>query len=284
MTGDPPQCSVARVSLRPAARRPFRRLVSWALLAGSLAAGWVTGAYLFVPGPDAPDRADRPVHSYTDEERTALAARTAAAWDRIERQLKAKAPQVLDGLNGPAEPTELDRIERRTGRPLPPDVRASWLRHDGQARGCQLGGARLLPTEVMHVRQDWWGEQWETEFVRSDIADVWDVGRLSRDAVSHPAAPLDLATPRWMATTDELRRQYAADRDELIVDLRVGELLEHGDRIGCRTYPSDGRALSWADRLEAIAERLESLKAGDPAFGAGDPKAAWDAAQAWEFR
>ncbi|HBP16515.1 MAG TPA: hypothetical protein DEA08_01815, partial [Planctomycetes bacterium] len=55
-----------------------------------------------------------------------------AAWERIERWLSRHAPEVLANLAPGADPADLDVFCDQLALELPPQVRALWLRHDGQ--------------------------------------------------------------------------------------------------------------------------------------------------------
>ena len=53
-------------------------------------------------------------------------------WTRLEIFLQKNALQIYDGLAPGATEAEIADTEARTGFPFPPDVRQSYLRHDGQ--------------------------------------------------------------------------------------------------------------------------------------------------------
>ncbi|WP_432932207.1 hypothetical protein ACQPZZ_13955 [Microbispora sp. CA-135349] len=72
-------------------------------------------------------------------------------WRRIERWLKAHAPETYASLNGPASKRLLARAEARLGMPIPDSLRASLLRHDG-ARG--PGAFRFPPRQVLASARD----------------------------------------------------------------------------------------------------------------------------------
>jgi cell wall assembly regulator SMI1 len=54
-------------------------------------------------------------------------------WKRLETWLAEHAPRILESLNPPATAESLAACEARLGVRLPEDVRASYIRHDGQA-------------------------------------------------------------------------------------------------------------------------------------------------------
>lgn len=61
------------------------------------------------------------------------AAPVAQSWTRIEAWFAEHLPDALATLRPPASEVDLENLEERIGCPLPPDVRASYLIHDGQA-------------------------------------------------------------------------------------------------------------------------------------------------------
>jgi cell wall assembly regulator SMI1 len=73
----------------------------------------------------------------------AIAARVDRAWDRIERWLAAHASATLRALRPGVDAAELTRWEQTSGRRLPDDLFASYLRHDGA--GDDSGAGFVLP-------------------------------------------------------------------------------------------------------------------------------------------
>ncbi len=61
----------------------------------------------------------------------ATTRRVGAAWDRIERWLKAKAPASAASLRPPATTAEVIETQKMIGVALPAELVASLLRHDG---------------------------------------------------------------------------------------------------------------------------------------------------------
>jgi cell wall assembly regulator SMI1 len=60
---------------------------------------------------------------------------TATAWKRLEQVLAAASPEILQSLKPGATKAKLTRVEEALGVALPPEVRASYLLHDGQSEG-----------------------------------------------------------------------------------------------------------------------------------------------------
>jgi cell wall assembly regulator SMI1 len=81
-------------------------------------------------------------------------------WDTIESELAVQFPQVHESLSPPATAYELDLLEGAMDRMLPPDFRASLLRHNGQRERMSLHGfcnsACLLGTDgILDVWHGW---------------------------------------------------------------------------------------------------------------------------------
>ena len=64
-------------------------------------------------------------------------------WTRLENFLRQNAPQVYDSLAPGATEEEIADAEEACGVKFPPDIRQSYLRHDGQlsnSQGYPIGG------------------------------------------------------------------------------------------------------------------------------------------------
>lgn len=59
----------------------------------------------------------------------------AVAWERIDNWTEQHYPELFDQLQYPATNNDLDELEHDLDCQLPPDVRESYLVHDGQERG-----------------------------------------------------------------------------------------------------------------------------------------------------
>ncbi|KAK9372837.1 uncharacterized protein V1513DRAFT_451038 [Lipomyces chichibuensis] len=82
------------------------------------------------------------------------------SWNRISRWAEKSYPELFDELNEPAFPADLENLERATECVLPPDVRESFLEHDGQDRSgkpCGLiFGSALLDTDEVIAEWELW--------------------------------------------------------------------------------------------------------------------------------
>ena len=113
-------------------------------------------------------------------------------WTRLEVFLQQNAPQIYDGLAPGATEAEIAETEARTGLLFPPDVRQSYLRHDGQAdEGYHFipGYFRLLP--MSEVSQEW-EEGWD--FFNND----------DPNAATDPRVKRVYGDPAWIAIADSV--------------------------------------------------------------------------------
>ena len=70
-------------------------------------------------------------------------------WERLEEQLRIHAPGIANRLRPGVTEDQLLAAEKEIGQPLPPDIRDSYLRHDG----CEQA---LSKTEIgFFVRYQW---------------------------------------------------------------------------------------------------------------------------------
>ncbi|NNJ25879.1 hypothetical protein [Alienimonas chondri] len=255
-------------------------LIGWAALWG---AGWLTGRELVSLDPPPPGPLSVVPRTYSDEEADALAARTNAAWDRIETQLAAKAPRAFALLRPPADSAALADLDARLPRPLPPDILASWQRHDGadypkyggtgEGPHAPIGWFRPFTVREASLRVKYWNRRTFHRWSLSEYAD--------RDAPALPSAPLSLGVvprrpggdarrlgPRWGGALDS----SSPDKEwpELLVDLRSGTLETILRDAGTRPFlTGGGEPQGWVEHLESLADRLESLPVDAPAFADG---------------
>jgi cell wall assembly regulator SMI1 len=73
----------------------------------------------------------------------AVTQRVNQAWEQIEKWLAANAPETAATLAPPAMPVSIASLQRQIGVPLPPELIASLLRHDGA--GTNTRAAFWLP-------------------------------------------------------------------------------------------------------------------------------------------
>ena len=169
-------------------------------------------------------------------------------FDRIERWLAANAPLVI--LNPPATERQLDEAEDALGVKLPPDVRESYLIHDGQPYGGGLfGGCDWHSLE--NVVREW--------TVWKELLDGGDFDDISSDADGRTIRT-DWWNPRWIPFTQN------GGGDSHCFDLEpgpegvVGQIIEMIHDSGDRPYEAE----SLREWLQKFADDLE---AGEYVYG-----------------
>jgi len=166
-------------------------------------------------------------------------------WRRIEAWLAANAAPVAAGLNPPAPAGELADTERLLGVRFPEDVRASYLRHDGQAPDSpwMVDGWEWLSLE--RIRNEW--KVWK------ELLDGGDFAEIESDA-DGLAVRTDWWNPAWIPLT------YSGSGDHHCLDLAPGprgtpgQIIEMWHDEGSRPVVADSfRAwlMDFADALEA---------------------------------
>ena len=190
--------------------------------------------------------------SVTDDER--LCAWLAAvaepltideAWTIIERVLEAQSPAVLATLRGPASQDDLDELFRTVGHPLPEDLVASLLRHDGQDNLTQLldlfDHHTLLSTRAMIEQSDLLADS-----VGDDVDETIDW--------MEPHRVRAIANCRgWLQFTSAEGQGYAIDLDPLPAG-DVGQII-HLPVDGPTPLPEYSSYRVW---LSDLARRLEA--------------------------
>lgn len=170
------------------------------------------------------------------------------AWTRIEAWLGQHAPKkVLRSLRGPATPEALDALEARLGRPLPRDVRASLLRHDGQKND-------LAPLCGPHALLDLGGIEAQWSVMREALGDAW--------------------RPAWIPVGAD------GAGNLLYVDADEGAVRDYDHEEGHATWGP-----SWAAWLRSLADALEAGElAWDREYGlmGEDAEADFFGGEEWE--
>ncbi|HEX8693753.1 MAG TPA: SMI1/KNR4 family protein [Longimicrobium sp.] len=166
-------------------------------------------------------------------------------WRRIEAWLAAHAPAIAAGLNPPASAGEIDETERFLGVRLPDDVRASYLRHDGQSQDSpwMMNGWEWL--SLTRIRDEW--KVWK------DVLDSGAFAAIESDA-DGVSVRRDWWNPAWIPVT------YSGCGDHHCLDLAPGprgisgQVIEMWHDEGARPVVADGFGAwlsQFADDLEA---------------------------------
>ena len=168
-----------------------------------------------------------------------------AAWMRIEKWLAEHAPASASGLNPPASAAAIAAAEKAMGVTFPDDVRATYLRHDGQAPDSPwiFEGWEWLSLERMV-------EEWQVWKGLLDGGDFEDTdGDGDGDTVRS-----DWWNPGWIPLT------YSGGGDHHCMDLAPGPQGENGQII--EMLHDDGNrqllASNFSEWIAAYADRLEA--------------------------
>ena len=155
-----------------------------------------------------------------------------AAWERIERWLAENHPRGTGVLAPGATEEALHALEETIGRPVPPPLRRSLERHDGQGEGIitLTEGHELLGAAC--------------------IADEWTMLR----EVSERNEPDDeWWRPSWVPLTSD------GSGNGLCLDADTGEVLfrDHVEGRSFETRRFEGWLTRWAEELEAGEQVLD---------------------------
>jgi cell wall assembly regulator SMI1 len=96
-------------------------------------------------------------------------------WTRLEAFLQQNAPQIYAGLAPGATEAEIAKTEAHTGFLFPPDVRQSYLRHNGQASDSPM----FMPDYFWFLSLSEVVDEWENnianlEYLKGEVRDAED--------------------------------------------------------------------------------------------------------------
>ncbi len=166
-------------------------------------------------------------------------------WERIEAWLAVNAPAVAAGLNPPASPEAVAETERFLDVQFPDDLRASYLRHDGQQPNSpwMLEGWEWLSLD--RIRDEW--KVWK------DLLDGGDFAGIENSADGR-GVQKDWWNPAWIPLT------YSGSGDHHCLDLAPGRRGLSGQII--EMWHDEGSrpviAHSFREWLTDFAGRLEA--------------------------
>jgi cell wall assembly regulator SMI1 len=169
------------------------------------------------------------------------------SWERIERWLAVNAPEIAEGLNPPASADEIATTERLLDRRLPDDVRAAYLRHDGQQSDAPwfLYGWEWL--SLARIRDEW--------SVWRDLLDGGDFDGTQSDGDGQVVRD-DWWNSGWIPVT------YDGSGNHYCVDLSPGPQGTAGQVIEM-WHDDDSRPVVDASFDEWIARFAAALEAGE---------------------
>lgn len=187
-------------------------------------------------------------------------------WTRIESWLSRNFPELGDTFNYGILPEDLHQIQQQFGFPLPPSIRDSYLRVDGQeaesSAGCSEGlffGLALLSLEEVYEEWKFWRE------VDDDPATGANP-RLKERMKSIPSGYIrcDYSNRGWIPlVTDRVGNYIGIDinPDE---KGRPGQVIIFGREFDTKVvlWRGDGET-GWAKWLAAFAEELEAADTYD---------------------
>jgi cell wall assembly regulator SMI1 len=168
-------------------------------------------------------------------------------WPRIERWLAVNAPEVADGLNSPASEEDIAITEDHLGVAFTHDVRAAYVRHDGQRRDSPwlLYGWEWL--SLARIRDEW--------LVSKELLDRGDFDGLENYG-DNSAVRSDWWNARWIPLT------YDGAGNHRCLDLAPGPPGIPGQII--EMWHDDGARPVVAPSFEAwIARFADALEAGE---------------------
>ncbi|WP_410599854.1 SMI1/KNR4 family protein [Amycolatopsis sp. lyj-90] len=184
----------------------------------------------------------------------AVTRRVDAAWDRVERWLRAKAPTSAASLRPPATIERIAETQKRVGVTLPAELIASLLRHDGvtdigesfslppfnypASTETVAGQAKVMCEVLQSTGDESVGHWWHGRFVPVAVSGGGDGLFLDQRAGTGRLGEWDhegsVNFDRWPATLTELLEQTAT-------------ALETGGTVvgGYRPVVTENRALDW---------------------------------------
>jgi len=177
-------------------------------------------------------------------------------WKRVEKALKAN-PTVKKSLNKGATDEQIAACETALGVALPPELRASYLIHDGQkagADGLLPEGFADLASEFVLLSLEEVANEWKTWKKLDDGGEF-----KNQKALPDAGVRSDWWNPNWVPFA------WDGGGDSLCVDLEpapggtVGQVIFHQHDAAGRSKKATGiQAL-----LHLLAEHLEELAAED---------------------
>lgn len=176
----------------------------------------------------------------------------ADSWQRLEKWLRANAPEVAATLQPGCTKGAIASFEKELGLNLPEDVKESFRIHDGQQKYVVAGalvGEPLDPLESVRSSLTGWRRLYEQEQQADHDSGLGD------RSTSYPADAIrcEYATPNWVPLGDWDGNCYG-------VDLNPGPNGVHGQVINFGR-DEDSKyvlAISWAHFLQDVADELEA--------------------------
>lgn len=182
-------------------------------------------------------------------------AEVAESWKRIELWLASKVPSLATSLAKPATDEVIDRVENQMEIDFPPDLRESYLVHDGAEYG--EGELNIFPAPL--------DSDEEMAFCLLPVTEILSEWEVWRDLIDdgefddlEVTADLEVQDVWWSKGWIPVAGNGGGDF--ICVDLRPAEEGQVGQVI-CAWHDDDVRTLvadSWSDYLAMLAEQMES--------------------------
>lgn len=165
-------------------------------------------------------------------------------WERIEKWLSSNAPTIVESLQPGATNEEIAATEAFLGVTFPPDIKASYLIHDGQLTDGPglIDGREFLSLE--RIKDEW--QVWK---------ELYDYGTFN-DAKADPEGPIAQYwwNPKWIPITyDGAGNHHCLDLDPAPGG-NVGQIIWMWHDNPSRSI----EATSFTSWLEAFADELEA--------------------------
>lgn len=178
-------------------------------------------------------------------------------WDRLERAMIERAPELLAGLRPPATEEQLEAAEAELGFCLPRELRYAYLRHDGQT------SVSTPPFHPAFFISDAW-------LPLSDLMRVWrtytEMGKDMQDEQRSLNADLpyrkgktlalDLWYPGWLPVAED------GPMGALCVDLNPGEAGVVGQMVAGRGTGDDSDHVVTNSLNEYLTHLTDCLEEG----------------------
>lgn len=158
-------------------------------------------------------------------------------WRRLENWLEANAPGCTSTLRSPATTAEIEAAETELGVTLPPSVRQTYLRHDGEdSTGWGVLGYGLLTlSDLVETAQSLRGidDDFDYDFWGNPLIPLMEVGNGDYLCVSDGPDGEETPVLRWdheSSVRDELEPSFAAYVDTVLDAYEAGEYSYDAER------------------------------------------------------
>lgn len=189
------------------------------------------------------------------------AAPVAKSWKRIEVWLKKHAPAIQAALRPPATEEALQAVEHLIGQPLPPDVRESYLIHDGQEFGGTDVSGVFFGMSLMSLTEGE-GVAWCWQYRIADDPANFDENdpEVRESFTTFPEGAIRLARmrPGWIPLYWDSGLNFFGIDLEPGPSGVIGQVIPFSWESGIGAEQKYVLAQSWAHFLQDVADELEA--------------------------